>query len=727
MNRLMVLLLGIVLGGVSYAQPGTIVCLPEQNAWAIYTESSVYQLGVGPDSVVKHYYFGDAYQGDVLARPFGDEVPVRGGFSSSTPALEVIYADHVRDIELVFDHADTLHMDGYPVLRIVQRDRHYPLSVTEYIRVLPEYDLMEKWIEVENLDKGKKGADILLENCQSGSVFLPRGDHELTHLSGMWGHEYQPYRTVLTPGMKSLAVRNFKSYGSSFFAVRPVGETSETEGDVWFGAVCYSGNWRVDFAKSPETELTFDRHAIGKLQITAGANFWDQSVTLKPGEKFTSPKMLLGYTRNGMEGASQSMASYTRDQVLPVSHRRDLRPIVYNSWFVTGFGVNEENQVELAKVAKDLGVEMFVLDDGWFRGRRTGYDALGDWTPDPVKFPNGLKSMVDRINEIGLDVGLWFEIETVSQESDLFKKHPDWIFHFPNRDVTGRRPQILLNLGREDVYQYIYKCVSDILRETNIRYIKIDVNQALSDPGAPDWPVEDQRAVRLKYYENFYRLISELRREFPEVWFENCSGGGGRADLGMLAHMDLGWVSDNCDPLDRVMMQYSFLNVLPTSTMLNLVCDGDWHGANPSLEFKFDVAMHALMGVGANIVNWSETDREIARKKIALYKEIRPLVQFGTHYRLVSPYETNRSALQFVGEDKREAVVCVYNLADYPVNSRPDTRKSELIKLRGLNPDAMYEIEGDPQLYTGARLMEVGYIFPVYGTYKSGIFRITQK
>ncbi len=712
---------------LSANEPQAITTMPDGKAWVLQTKSSVYQLGVGQDGVVKQLYYGNAARGTQLSNPLGDEITVRGGYSQYTPAIEAIFGDHVRDIELNFTEARIETIENYPTLIITQTDKHYPLTVTEYLRVLPEYDLIEKWIEVKNTATGKKAPSILIENCQSGSIFLPKNSYELTHYSGSWACEMQEQTTKLTQGTKILEVRNFKSFGSSTFCVRPEGETSETEGELWFGSVKYSGNWRLAFTQYPQSEVVIDRTATGLLQIVGGANFWDQSVTLKGGETFTTPRMVFGYSDHGMEGASQSLASFTREQLLPLAHRDKLRPIVYNSWFVTGFDVNEENQVALAHIAKDLGVETFVVDDGWFTGRTNGNSGMGDWTVDKNKFPNGIKSMIKRINDIGLDFGIWIEPEMVSLNSNLYKEHPDWIFHFPNRERhMCHRDQFILNLAREDVYQYIHKCLSDLLRENNISYIKIDANQALTDPGVPSWPVEDQRAVRLKYYENFYRLIDQLRAEFPDVWFESCSGGGGRNDLAILSHMDFIWTSDNCDPVDRTFIQYSFLSTFPANTMLNLVCDGDWHGTQHLLEYKFDVSMYGLMGIGANIVNWTDEEREIAKRKIAQYKEIRHIIQFGDHYRLVSPYHTNRSVLQFVSKDGNEGVVCVYNMADYPNNAITDTRRTRVVKLRGLDAEATYTIEGDERQYSGSHLMNVGYEFPVWGAHRSGIFKINK-
>ena len=491
-------------------------------SWILYTKSAAYHLAVSKSNVLEMCFWGgNAYQAESLQRSLGAEVTVRGGFTEKTPMLEVVFDDEVRSIELEFVRAEVQDMDGYPTLIVYQKDKYYPLTVVEYIRVLPEYDLLEKWIEIKHT--GKK-VQIRVENAQSGTFFLPRGNYELTHLSGGWGSEFLPNKTLLTQGSKTLQVRDFRSFGSSFFALGIPGQCSETSGSYWYGTLQYSGNWRVDFEK----------YVSGEVQVTSGVNYWDQSVTLKAGTSLVTPKFVIGYTTEGMEGVSLSLANYTRDKIQHPNHRHMVRPVLYNSWYATTFNVNEKHQLELAKIAKEIGVEIFVIDDGWFKGRVNDKAGLGDWTVDKKKFPNGLQSLISKVNALGLDFGIWIEPEMVNPNSDLYRAHPDWVFHYPNRTRHEQRNQLILNIAREDVYQYLYESFSSLLRENNIKYIKWDMNRALADAGFPSAKTEDQRAVRMKYVENLYRLFDALRTEFPDVWFENCASGGGRIDLGMM-------------------------------------------------------------------------------------------------------------------------------------------------------------------------------------------------
>lgn len=714
MKERLIFVVFVCLVNMTYAQSNVIVENNENTSWSLYTKSFLYRIGVTNTGSLDLLYFGNRTQEvNRLKEGWREEVSVRGGSSIATPMIEVVFEDGVRDLELMFVDANIIKLDGYQTLVINQKDVFFPLTVTEYIRVLPEYDLLEKWIEVKNT--GTK-ENLRLENAQSGSFFLPKGDYTLLNLSGTWGHEFQPNECRLTPGIKTNQTKNFRSFGSSFFAIRPVGETLETQGKVWFGTLSYSGNWRADFDKS----------ADGEVQVVSGINFWDQDVNLKPGNKFATPKMIVGYTNEGMEGVSQNLASYTREQILPKEHRNVVRPVLYNSWYATTFDVNEEHQLALAKTAKEIGVEMFVIDDGWFKGRVNDQAGLGDWTVDKNKFPDGLKPMIDKINSIGLDFGIWIEPEMVNPNSDLYRAHPDWVFHYPNRTRHTGRNQLMLNLAREDVYNYLYDCFHKLLKENNIKYIKWDMNKSLTDPGFPSAEINEQRSVRIKYVENLYRLIESLRSDFPDVWFENCASGGARIDLGMLSRMDFNWASDNTDPVDRIFIQYSYLNAFPANTMISWVTEEDWHHQNHPLDYKFDVSMSGILGVGYDITKWTQEEKATAKEKISRYKEIRETVQFGTHYRLVSPYENNRSVLQFVNKGMTESIVFVYNLAEYPSNFISDTKHSKVVQLRGLQPDTLYKIEGLEGTYSGQFLMNIGLDFPLAGAFKSKIFKLSK-
>lgn len=714
---IMVLCVTHVQAGQRPPQNDDIIATENPKGWIVKTRLSAYQLVLTKENKVKQVYYGPAEQAafqqkNVLWATGADEIPVRGAFPDKTPLLEVVFADHVRDCDLTFVNAEILSMDGRQTLKIVQKDTYYPLQITSFTRVLPEFDIIEKWVSVENT--GRKNS-IKIENLQSASISLPAGVYELNHMAGAWGHEFQLRNTELTEGIKTLQATDFKSFTNpNWFMVRPKNETEDTTGSAWFGTLQYSGNWRMDF----------DQGFRGRLQIVGGINFWDTDWDLKPGARFETPKFTFGYTRSGSEGAARDLSAYIRQTILPEPRRHKVRPVLYNSWYATTFNVNEDQQLALAKIAKEIGVELFVIDDGWFKGRSDDRAGLGDWTVDKKKFPDGLGPMIKKINDMGMDFGLWVEPEMVNPNSDLYRAHPDWVLNFPHRTRHEGRNQLVLNLAREEVYQYLLKSLSNLLSENNIKFIKWDHNRSLSEPGWPAAPEAMQREVRIRYIHNLYRLIDTLRSRFPEVQFEDCSSGGGRVDLGMLSRMDQAWISDNTDPVDRLFIQYGYLSAFPANTMVSWITSEDWHQQKPSLDFKFDVAMSGVLGIGYDIAKWTEKEKVLAKEKIQRYKEIRTMVQEGTLYRLLSPYEGNKCALEYLSEDHSSAVVFCYNLAEYLEGSSGSARRPAILKFRGLDPEASYKIgQGDGD-YKGSFLMKVGIAWPIKGAYKSVILEI---
>ncbi len=706
-------------------QTNVITVTERPQGWRIETAASVYQIAVARDGIVIPVYYGPRGQplqvrkANVnVSSKVGShirEVPFRGGFIAQTPAIEVIFPDGTRECDLVYSSSEIFETDGFPCLRIDLRDPAYGLVVSSYIRVIPELDILEKWIVLKNMEK----EPILIENSQSGSIWLPVEEYDLFHLAGLWGREFMLHRTLLTPGVTTIQTRDFVAHENPpWFAVTPSRQSSETQGPVWFGSLHYSGNWRLDFEKSPS----------GNVQIIGGINFWDTTWELKPQEEFATPKMVCGFSPEGMSGASTRMHNYIGQHVLRKKFRDALRPVLYNSWYATKFNVNEQQQLELARIAKEIGVELFVIDDGWFKGRNDAHAGLGDWTVDKKKFPNGLQPMIKKINDLGLDFGIWVEPEMVNPDSDLYRAHPDWVLHYPKRTRHERRNQLVLNLARKDVCNYLLESLSKLLRENNISFIKWDRNRPLSDVGWPDAPRPMQYEVRIRFINNLYNLIDELQSRFPEVLFESCSGGGGRTDLGILSRMDQVWTSDNTDPADRVMIQYGYSHTFPAKLMVSWVTNADWHKVSPSLKLRFHVCMSGVLGVGTDLTKWSQEERKLATEMIALYKKIRPLVQEGILHRLHSPFESNRAAVEYVSQDGSEAVIFLYNLWETLPGSTPTARASGAVRLRGLDPDANYFLSNDRSgRASGETLMNMGLPWFVQGNFNSAIVMLKKQ
>ena len=321
------------------------------------------------------------------------------------------------------------------------------------------------------------------------------------------------------------------------------------------------------------------------------------------------------------------MHDYLREQLVP--HRNRLHPVLYNSWEATVFDVTKPSQVNLADLAAAMGVELFVMDDGWFHGRNHDKAGLGDWWPDETNFPNGLTPLIEQVNALGMDFGLWVEPEMVNPDSDLYRKHPDWVIHFPNRARTEMRNQLILNLGAQRCAGLSDRRLDKLLGEHNIRFIKWDMNRNVSEPGWPDAP-GDARELWVHYVQGVYRVWGTLRERHPAVICQSCSGGGGRADAGILRYADQIWVSDNTEAAARLGIQDGFSQVFPASTMEAWVTD---MGPRLSLEFRFHVSMMGVLGIGGNLLDWTAEERADAPVG-ALYKQIRPIIQIGDLYRL---------------------------------------------------------------------------------------------
>lgn len=646
------------------------------------------------------------------------EVPCRGGFVEMTPGIEVIFPDGTRELELRYAGYEMGEIDGLSFIRFDLKDTYYPLMVSEYIRVVPELDILEKWIVLKNM--GKEA--ITIERAVSGSVVLPQGSYDLLHLSGDCVRDFFPRKTRLTSGVKTLVVRTMKSQQHPpFFQVRPTGDSDENHGPVWFGMVGWSGNWTID-CEVNRIELT---------QVSGGIGFWDTHWILEGGSEFRTPAMAFGMSADGSNGASRRLHRYILDYVLPATARGKVAKVLYNSWFATEFRVNERQQADLAGIAKDLGVELFVMDDGWFRGPKDDRAGLGDWTPNPEKFPGGLGPLISAVTGDGMDFGIWVEPEMVNPDSDLFRAHPDWALHTPNRIAHEGRNQLVLNFARDDVKEFTIDWMDKLLSDNQIRFVKWDMNRYVSENGWPEALPQRRRELRIRYVHNLYDILRTLRERHPDVVFESCSSGGGRVDTGILTLTDQVWTSDNPDPGDRLQIQYGFSYAFPARIMGNWVADAEWHNKTTSLTFRFHVAMTGNLGVGGDISRWSAGDLALAAKLIAQYKTIRHIVQLGDQYRLRSPLEGTRSALQFVTRDGAESVVFAFQTLETLPGSSTDVQIIDRLVLHGLDPDAMYAVgelgSETREEASGAVLMASGITVVLQGNYSSRVIGLRRK
>lgn len=698
--------------------------LTDERGWVLETSTTGYALGLDDAGRLVHRYWGARLPnaGDYPAPPdpmgwasfngpghlANEEYPAYAGIKFTDPCLKATFADGVRDVVLEFDHADVSADPHYESLQIYLRDAYYPLRVIVNYRVWAQYDLIERWVTLVN----DSSEAVTIERVFSAEWHLPRGDnYRLSHLSGRWLDETHLQRETLLPGKKVLESRRITSshHANPWFAIDR-GAADEEQGEVWFGVLAWSGNWKII------AEVT----DFSSTRVNIGVNDWDFAWRLEAGQSFTTPAALGGYTAGGFGAASRLLHDYTRERVLP--HGLTPHKVLYNSWEATTFHVDVDSQIRLAEMAAQMGVELFVVDDGWFHGRDDDHAGLGDWWPDEKKFPHGLQPLIERVNELGMEFGIWVEPEMVNPNSELYRAHPDWAIHFPTRQRTEGRNQLILNMARRDVQDYLIETLDHLLSENNIAFIKWDMNRNVSEPGWPDAP-GDPREIWVRYVEGLYRVWGTLRERHPRVIWQSCSGGGGRADLGILRLADQVWVSDNTSAPARLGIQEGYSMVFPANTMEAWVTDQ--LPKQDSLEFRFHVSMTGALGVGGNLPEWSAEERQDAAKWIALYKEIREAVQFGDQYRLRSPQAHPFSAVQYMTKDKSAGALFLFR------THLPEPANLPVIYPRGLDPQALYTIEGSQGARSGLGWMRAGISLPggwhsPLGDFQSQILRIAK-
>ena len=683
--------------------------------WLLESGSTAFALGLDDTGVLIQTWYGPrlprfedypaARRGPIFAMEYTmqqthQDLATGEAGASDERSIDATNDSGLRGLVLRFESAS---VDG-DTLHLALKDEGHNAIVTLSYRVLEPFGLISRRVTVRN-----GGASAMhLTRLLSGTFYLPQShDYTLNHLDGRWGDEFRMQREPFVHGVIQRESRRMTTShgGVPYFAVErhaPGLAASEENGALWFGSLDWSSNWK----------LIAERTRDGRAVVHLGINDHDFVYDLRSGEEFASPEIFFGYTEGGFGAMSRAFHDFVREQHSPRPNY--VAPVVYNSWYATLFDVTVDGQSAIADKAAAMGVEMFVIDDGWFHGRNHDRAGLGDWWPDEVKFPRGLTPLADLVRAKGMKFGVWIEPEMVNPDSDLYRAHADWIIHFPQRERTLGRNQSMLNIGRADVQDYLIGVFDRLLSENAIDFIKWDMNRNVSEPG---WPTHDrdQREIWVRYVDGLYRVWGELRRRHPDVIWENCSGGGGRVDLGMMAITEQSWTSDNTLPPARLDIQEGYSQLFPANTMAAWVTDE--HKDAFSLDLRFHVSMAGALGVGGNLLNWTDAELETARRHVATYKQIRPLVAGGDLYRLCSPRESAFSALMYVAKDKSEAVLFAYRL----LPSRP--LRNPLIRLAGLDPHARYSVEGDDRVLSGKAWAEVGLRVDI-GDLASQILRI---
>ncbi|MGW5283863.1 alpha-galactosidase [Streptomyces collinus] len=685
--------------------------------WLLSGPTSSYALHLTEADELLHLHWGPRIalaDAEALAerplpdyRPFEspldgrEEYPVEGGPRFVRPALSVRTGER-RGTEWRFVSCATGDGTGAgggaDELRLRFDDDGVAITLHHRMRG----DVVERWVTVAN------GGDARVEllRADAATWTLPeREGWRLSQLHGRWAAESLLTTAPLTFGEKVIGSRRGHTGHQHLPWVALDTDATEERGEVYGCALGWSGSWRIAVAQLPDA----------RVQITGGAG-WDDSglLLLEPGESYTTPVFAGLWSDGGFGGASRTWHAYQRDHVIPDAERD--RPVLFNSWEATGFGISEDQQTALARHAADIGVELFVVDDGWF-GARTGDRAgLGDWTPNPDRFPQGLKPLADRVHGLGMQFGIWVEPEMVNADSDLYRAHPDWVQYQAGRRRTELRNQLVLNLAREDVREYLWGQLDDLLSSAPIDYVKWDFNRCFTDAGWPGEPYPQRLWV--DHVRAFYALLDRLRAAHPRVAFESCSGGGGRIDLGVLSRTDQVWTSDNTDPLDRLAIQHGFSQIHPARVMAAWVTDSpntQLNGRVSSLRFRFVSAMAGALGVGGDLTEWTGEELAEARRWVELYKEIRPVVQRGEQYRLRPP-AGGQSAVQYVLGDEAVVLACL--------QAQRFGEPVPALRLRGLDPLASYECRETGEMHRGAVLLHHGLRTGLRGDLDATVLRL---
>lgn len=665
-------------------------------------------FGATPDANDKTYTF------DAMAM----EYPVYGNSDFRAPAFQIELEDGSRICNLVYKSHSIYNgkpkLEGLPAtyvendneaqtLEIELYDELVNLKVILYYTAYEDYNVITRSVKVIN--EGTKKIKLL--RALSMSVTFDNADFDLLHLWGSWARERMVERVPVIHGLQVIeSARGESSHQHNPFIALLSKDATEKSGDVYGFSLVYSGN----FASIVEVDQ-FDT-----IRVSMGINPFEFTWVLNPNESFQTPEVVMVYSSNGIGDMSRTYHRLYRKRLCRGAYRDKRRPILVNNWEATYFNFNEEKLLSIAKEAADLGIELFVLDDGWFGKRDDDTTSLGDWFVDKRKLPNGLDGLAKKINEMGLKFGLWFEPEMISPESELFKKHPDWCFQVRGRSITQCRNQYVLDISREEVRNEILRMMKEILKTTPIEYIKWDMNRPLTEVWSFDLPPERQKEVFHRYVLGLYKMMDELITEFPHILFEGCSGGGGRFDPGILYFMPQIWTSDDSDAIERLKIQYGTSIVYPAITMGAHVSAVPNHqvGRITPMETRGHVAMSGCFGYELDLNKLSEDEKRIIKEQIAQYKKIWHISQEGDMYRLISPFEKNAASWMFVTTDKKEAFVVYVNILSEPL---PPLKR---LKLDGLDPNKKYNIEGTDKVYYGSELMNLGLEIPsIFGDFKS--------
>ena len=682
----------------------------------VQTKNTTMVLNVDEGKQPQYVYFGAKLSDSDLQhiqRTHGgrmDAYPAYGMNCPAEAALAITHADGNLSTALIA--TGDVEQEG-SITRIRMKDPVYPITVDLCYMARPEVDMIETWTEIKN------GEAKTVTLTQFASICLPirRGNVWLSHFYGSWGNEARLCEEPVTPGEKIIknkdGVRNSHTdHAEVMFSLN--GKGQENQGDVIGAALCYSGNFQLKV----ETDDS-DYH-----YFYAGINPDNSEYHLKKGETFITPKVALSFSQCGLSGVSRNFHKWGRKYML--AHGDKERKILLNSWEGVYFDINQKGMDQMMGDIASMGGELFVMDDGWFGvkyPRKTDNCALGDWVVDTNKLPEGIEGLLRDAKKHGIKFGIWIEPEMSNTVSELYEKHPDWIIKAPKRDaVLGRGgTQVVLDMANPKVQDFVFSIVDNLMTKyPEIDYIKWDANMAIMNHGSQYLNMADQSHLNIEYHRGFQKTCERIRAKYPDLTIQACASGGGRANWGVLPYFDEFWVSDNTDALQRIYMQWGTSYFFPAIAQASHISATPNHTVfrTTAMKYRIDVAMSGRLGMEIQPKNMSDDEKALCRQAIKEYKEIRPIVQFGDIYRLVSPYDKlGLASMMYVNEAKSKSVFFWWKTESFQNEHLP------LVKMAGLDANKMYKVhelnridknpmDVEGKTFSGAYLMNHGLEMP---------------
>lgn len=597
-------------------------------------------------------------------------------------------------------------------LSIICEDVYTGVQVVLSYSAFEDEDVITRDVKLIN----KTDKSIMIEKAYSCCLDFDGIDYDVITLHGSWARERHVQRAPLSLGKQGVnSVRGESSHQEHPFMALCKREATEDFGEVYGFSLVYSGNFNAQAEGSQ----------FNSTRLLMGINPEEFRWLLKAGEQFQTPEVVMTYSCNGIGQMTRNFHNIYRRHLIRSKYKDQKRPILINNWEATYFDFNKEKLVSIATQASELGIEMLVMDDGWFGNRYDDNRALGDWFVNEEKIEGGLTSLVDEVNALGMKFGIWFEPEMISPESKLYEQHPDWAIQIEGKPMTLSRNQYVLDIGREEVREYIYCQLKNILTSANIEYVKWDMNRQLTNLGSSVLNSEQMGELSHRYVLGVYEMMERLVTDFPDLLLENCSGGGARFDAGMLYYSPQIWCSDNTDAIERLEIQRGTAMVYPLSTMGAHVSDCPNHTTGRVTPFKTrgHVALAGTFGYELDVTKISKEDRDMIPEQVAMYHQYAKLIQSGDYYRIANVADTKYfDCYAVVAADKSEALVTYVNVMNL-ANSH-----SRRIRLKGLQEDAKYAWEGTDLVMTGAAYMNAGILIPqMWGDYQSTLVHLIRQ